>query len=423
MRSRVAVYVRFLTTFVVLGTLGVGATLYVLIHQRVRLPFETVYTINAAFSSANGVAPGVGQPVNVVGVHVGQVTGVKLLDGAAIVSMQLQVHALSQVFANATASLVPITPLDDLEIELNPGGRPAAPLTPGSTIGLARTTAPVPLSDLMSTLDGDTRDYLASLITSLAQGTSDRGPDMRRMLLALGPTTNQIGEITRALARRRTALAQFVHALAAVTRAASQDGQLASVVSAGDQTLHAIAAQDQPLRQAIAELPATLQTTRSTLANLTPFADQLGPTLKALLPAVRRLPKVLNALRPFAYAAVHTIGPDVEPLITAAEPLLRAAAPAVTNLNQASPGLIGSAQTLNYFLNELAYNPNNQVNGSPDEGFLFWLDWAAHNMDTAWSTADANGSIWRATALVVCQGALETQVISKVLGVAGLCPK
>ncbi len=422
MRSKTAVSVRFLTMFAILGTLGCAGFIYVLVHQRFTLPLiEHVYTINAQFSAADGVVSGIGQPVDVVGVTVGEVTGVKLEDGAAVVTMQLQRHQLPHVYADASAALVPVTPLGDMRIDLDPGSAPARTLPAGSTIGLAQTSAPVPLSDLTSTLDADTRDYLSSLLASVAQGTDRRGPDMRRMLLALGPTTQQVGEITTALAHRRTEIAQFVHNLAAVTRDASQDGQLASVVSAGDQTLHALAEQDQPLRQALAKLPATLAVTQSTLAKLTPFAEQLGPTLTALLPATRRLPATLSALKPFAVTGTSVLRRDVRPLVSAAQPLVREAAPAVANLNAATPPLTGAAQTLNYFLNELAYNPNNEVNGSRDEGFLFWLDWFAHNFDSALSTGDANGAILRATAVVNCGALQGVASLQPLLSLANLC--
>jgi phospholipid/cholesterol/gamma-HCH transport system substrate-binding protein len=422
MRSKTAIYVRFLTMFAVLGTAGCAGFIFVLIHQRFTLPLVgRVYTINAQFSAANGVVRGIGQPVDVVGVPVGQVTGVKLEDGAALVTMQLQSDQVAHVYADATAALAPVTPLGDMRIDLNPGTPPARALPAGSTIGLAQTSAPVRLSELLSRLDADTRDYLSALLASVAQGTDRRGPDMRRMLLALGPTTQQVSEITRSLAQRRAALAQFVHNLAAVTRAASQDGQLASVVSAGDQTLHALAQQDQPLRQAIAKLPATLALTQSTLANLTPFADKLGPTLTSLLPAVRRLPATLGVLGPFAGTGARVLQREVRPLVGAAQPLVREAAPAVADLDAATPSLTGAGQTLNYLFNELAYNPNNEVNGSRDEGFLFWLDWFAHNLDSATSTGDANGAIFRGMPLANCGALAGVASLKATLALANLC--
>jgi ABC-type transporter Mla subunit MlaD len=238
------------------------------------------------------------------------------------------------------------------------------------------------------------------------------------MLLALGPTTRQVGEISTALTQRRVELAQFVHNLATVTRAASEDGQLASVVSAGDQTLQALALQDRPLREAIAQLPDTIALTRSTLINLRPFADTLGPTLTALLPAVRRLPTVLRAFGPFDHVAIPALKSEVRPLARETQPLLRSAGPALANADRAMPALTGDAQTLNYFLNELGYVP-----GHGDGGFLFWLDWAVHNLNSVLSTGDANGGIVRAVAIEQCQGGVGVKQLESLLGTVGLCPK
>jgi phospholipid/cholesterol/gamma-HCH transport system substrate-binding protein len=404
--------------FVILGALAIAAAIYVLSHERLTLPNQNIYTLRAKFSAADGVVGGVGQPVDVVGVNVGQVTSVQSLDGAALVTMQVQRDQVPHLYTNATAALEPITPLQDMQIDLDPGEPPASAVPRGFTIGLAQTSAPVPLQDLLSRLDGDTRDYFASLLTSLAQGTTDRGPDMRRMLLALGPTTRKVGEISTALTQRRVELARFVHNLAAVTRAASKDGQLASVVSAGDQTLQAFAHQDRPLRAAIAQLPATLALTRSTLINLRPFADTLGPTLTALLPTVRRLPAVLHAFVPFDQVATPALNGEVRPLVREAQPLLRTVTPALMNMNRGTPALTGDAQTMNYFLNELGYVP-----GHNDQGFLFWLAWAAHNLNSVLSTGDANGAIVRAFALEQCQIAPGEQQLEAILGTVGLCPK
>jgi hypothetical protein len=322
------------------------------------------------------------------------------------------------VYANASAALSPITALDDMQVALDPGHPPAGPLPAGATIGVAQTDARVRLSDLLSTLDADTRDYLASLITSVAQGVGNRGANLRDMLTALGPTVQQVGDITQALAARRTSLAQFVHNLALVTRAASQDGQLASVVAAGDETLRAVAAQDAPLRQSLAQLPTTLSAIHTTLDDVTPFSDQLGPALSALSPAIQRLPADLHGLAEFDAAARPAIRHGVTPLVRDAIPLLRQAGPAVVNLDAATPTLTGAAQGLNYLLNELGYVP-----GGLDQGYLFYALWAFHNLNSTASVADANGSILRATDIAICQGVSESPATAALLGAANLCPK
>ena len=417
MRTKTRVYVRFFRIYAVLAALGIAGAVYVLVHQRLTLPGQRVYTIKAEFSAADGVLGGIGQPVDVVGVQVGQVTHVALTNGAALVSMQIQRQRLPRVYANATAALQPVTPLGDMQIDLQPGGRPAPPLPDSSTITLAQTTAPVPLSGLLSRLDSDTRDYLTGVLASLQQGTQGEGVATRRMLLSLGPTTRQVGEITQALAGRRVALAGFVHNLAAVTRAAARDGQLASVVVGADRTLQSMAEQDRPLRQAIAELPGTLDLLQSTLQRATPFANELGPTLTALRPAIDRLPTTFRSLHRLAAVGTPTIKDDVAPLVSKVQPLLGEAAPAVANLTRATPTLTGAAQTLNYFLNEFAYVP-----GGSDQGFLFWADWLFHNLDTAMTTADANGSVLRAAVLADCSGLQAAPALVSTFSFLRVCP-
>jgi phospholipid/cholesterol/gamma-HCH transport system substrate-binding protein len=418
MSPRRRVYLRFFIVFMLLGGIGLAASVYLLIEERAPLPFQDVYTVKAEFSAADGVVSGLGQPVNVVGVKVGQVVGAQLVDGRALVTLEIQRHQLPRLYQNATAVLEPITPLNDMQINLTPGAPPAAPLAPGDTITVGQTNAPVPLSDLLSTLDGDTRTFFTSLIASLDQGTAGRGPDMRRVLLALGPTTAQAGRITRAVSQRRVALARLVHNVAVVTRAASRDSQLASLVVAGNQTLQALAREDVPLRQAIAKLPATLDVARSTLVSLEPFAQKLGPTVSALLPAVRRLPATFSALRPFAHAGTAAVSGEIRPLVREAQPLVSELAPTVTTLSGATPHLSRSFEILTYLANELAYNP-----GGKNQGFLFWTAWAFHNFNSVISVGDAHGGIGRAQVMANCYGAQQLAAVQKTLGILGLCPK
>ena len=100
-----------------------------------------------------------------------------------------------------------------------------------------------------------------------------------------------------------------------------------------------------------------------------------------------------------------------------AQPLLKAAAPGVVNLSTAAVPLTGVAQTVNYLLNELAYNP-----GGKDQGFLYWLDWGFHNLDSSSSTGDATGSVLRGTALIDCAGIQADNVLAKALPVLAICP-
>jgi hypothetical protein len=98
---------------------AVGA--YVLAHQRVRFPWQHVYTIKADFTSAAAVAPGQGQTVDVAGVKVGEIGKVTLHDGHARIELQIRRDKLPAVYSDARALLRPKTGLQDMSVDLDPG--------------------------------------------------------------------------------------------------------------------------------------------------------------------------------------------------------------------------------------------------------------------------------------------------------------
>jgi phospholipid/cholesterol/gamma-HCH transport system substrate-binding protein len=386
-----------IAALIVIFAAGILAAGYVLLHERLPVPFRSTYKIDAQLTAADGIVPGLGQPVNVAGVQVGTIVGAHVSGGLADVTLQLNRNQLPHVYGNANVALAPVTPLGDVEVDLSPGGPPARALPAGATIAVGQTSSPVPLEDLLSSLDTDTRSWLQSLIASLGQGTGGQGADIRQALATLGPSAAQVKQITAALAARRGDLAGLVHNLAVLTRAASQDGQLSELVVAGDRTLHALADQDAPLKQSVALLPGALSELDSTLANLRTFSGELGPTLASLMPAVRRLPQTLAALKPFATTASTELAQRIEPFVARATPLVRRLAPATHELTQTTPSGTSTLQVLNYLVNELAYN-----HGGDNQGFLYWMDWFFHNWNSAFSVQDANGVIPRANIIMNC---------------------
>ena len=104
-----------------------------------------------------------------------------------------------------------------------------------------------------------------------------------------------------------------------------------------------------------------------------------------------------------------------------AQPTVRQLGTATAELHSLAPFMTSSLQVLNYFLNELAYNP-----GGKDQGFLFWLPWFAHNGASAFPLADGNGGIARAAVYVNCSqisGAAGdlAPLFAALLGTADLC--
>jgi len=381
--------------------IGIATGAYIVINQRFPNPFASFVDVNGRFETTAGVVPGLGEPVNIAGVNVGEITGTSLSDGQGIIHMKLKPSALPsphKLYRNASAVLFPNTPLKDMEVDIDPGTPNAGVMPQGGTIPVGQTTVPVDSDELLDSLDTDTRTWFASLITDLNRGTTGRGQDIKQLLQNLGPTSAQLREIGDLLGARRQELAQIVHNLGTLTKAVSaKDGQLQTVVRAGDQTVGALANQNVALTQAISRLPGTLQTTRTTLADSTKLANALGPTANALIPVARRLPSTLKDSQTLFQGAALLPLNKIPAFVNAVIPLAKQLPPVEANLKQELPPLISSFKVLGAITNETAYVPGH---GNP--GFLYWIAWFAHNADSFLSTADVNGGAWRGLTLLSC---------------------
>ena len=103
---------------------------------------QSYYTVRAPFATAAAVTPGQGQAVTIAGVQVGQVGGVSLQDGRAIVTMNIY-KKYPPIYNDATVLLRPRTPLKDMYLALDPGTRSAGAVPPA---GRCRPPTPTPTS-------------------------------------------------------------------------------------------------------------------------------------------------------------------------------------------------------------------------------------------------------------------------------------
>jgi phospholipid/cholesterol/gamma-HCH transport system substrate-binding protein len=424
LRRQLERYGKWLIAIFILMAVAIASGGYILVQQRLSLPFQKRYTIDMAFTNTNGVTPGLGQKVTVAGVSVGTILTTKLEDGLAVAKLKIDPGKLkrSRIHTDASAVLVPNTPLKDMQVDISPGSPKTKPLPKGGRILTANTTVPVDSDDLLNSLDADTRDYFELLVGSTGRGLQGRGRDLNELFRALGPTTEQVGQLTSAVVGRRTQLRRLVSNLRLLSSAtAAKDQQIGQVVDAADVTLQAISSQDAALGRSIELLPDTLRSGRQTLHNTEELSNQLVPTLNALTPAVRKLPKALTTVKPLLDEAVPIVRDKLRPLVREIQPLARNLAPTTADLTASTPSLISAFKVLNYVAGELGYNPP----GS-NEGFIFWLAWFAHNGDSFLSTEDQNGSVWRGIGEIDCNTLVNepslVPLLQAVLGKLPVCP-
>ena len=128
--------------------------------------------------SAAAVTSGQGQAVTIAGVQVGQIGGVSLQDGNAVVTMNIY-KQYAPIYRNATVLLRPRTPLKDMYLSLDPGTKSAGALPAGATLGVGSTQPDVDVSEILSSLDADTRNYLVLLLSGGAQTVPRPGRQQR----------------------------------------------------------------------------------------------------------------------------------------------------------------------------------------------------------------------------------------------------
>jgi len=391
MRRQLERYGRWLIAiFILMAIAGVCAA-YILVNQRLSLPFRDTYTVKVELSTVPGLEPGLGQPANVAGVRVGMIKDVELRDGRAIVELEIERKRLPRVLDNAHATLVPNSPLKDLQMEVFPGRPPGKELPDGGLIPVARTSPPVDSDELTNALDLDTRRFFNILVAGTDEGLTDRGKDLRQLFASLGPTAEDIRTVSGALAERRKELRRLVGNLAILTRRVGQrDVEIARLVEAGSATVTALATEERALRRSVSKLPATLRTTRRALDTVRDLSEELEPTTEALKPVARLTPGALKAAKPLVDEAVPILRDRLRPLVRESQPLVRDLTPATTSLSAVTPSLTTAFKALNYTVNTLAHNPEGK-----EEGYLFWVAWFAHNGMSFISNDDGNGAAWR----------------------------
>jgi len=400
MRRALAAHRRDFIAILVLvaGALAVAA--YVLYHQPAFTFGQSYYSVRAEFATSAAVTPGQGQAVTIAGVQVGQVGGVSLDNGKAVVTMNI-FKQYAPIYRNATVLLRPRTPLKDMYLALDPGTKQAGAVPDGGMLGAGSTSPDIDLDQILASLDGDTRSYLLLLLQGGAGAFQDPAksvPALRGTFKRFEPLDRDTKAFATLLSKRSANLRLAIHNLQRVSTAlGGVDGQLASLIEASNTNFAAISSQDANLEAGLSLLPGTLNQTNQTLGKVQKFAAQLGPALSELQPFARALAPALKASRPLFHDTTPVIQNQLRPFSIAVQPLAKALKPAATQLSKAVPPLTNSIGVINTLLNTLAYQPS----GS-EQGYLYWGSWLSHIANTLTDVQDAQGPTIRGIFMATC---------------------
>jgi phospholipid/cholesterol/gamma-HCH transport system substrate-binding protein len=430
-RKQMRVFVAII--FLLVGALAVAS--FLLSQERFYLPAwvpligTDFYVVKAELPTAQAVVPGQGQSVNIAGVKIGEVGDVKLENGRAVVTMQIQ-DKYKPIYRDADVLMRPKTGLKDMYLALDPGTKQAGAMPEGGRVKVQNTLPDVNADEILAQLDTDTRAYLEILLSAGGTAFDDHATgadarfqqtaeqDLRETLKRFEPTAKYGAQIGNQLIARRHNIKRVVHNFQLISTAlARRDDQLAGFVDSSNKNFEALASEESSLRAALREFPGTLSQTTTTLAKTEKLAGQLGPALSRLRPFARELAPALQRTRPFLRDTTPIIRDQIRPFARDVQPTVRDLRRAATKLAPATPRLTRSFNVLNKFFNTLAYDPPGDT-----KPFLFWSAWGAHNGATLWAQQDAHGPVRRGVVLIGCAtyGSLVNAVVpgSPQLGTA-----
>jgi virulence factor Mce-like protein len=319
--------------------IGVAAFCLVIVlkNQFYNRFWEAKYTFSAQFQDVKGVTPGV-QRVKIAGVTVGVVTKATNKDGHAVLKMQLK-KEYGPLYKDAKLRLRPLTPLQDMYVNIESRGHKAAGELDGATLTAEHTVSPVDISRVLNEFPDATRTRMQILLDQFGRGLRDNGADLKWALGELSPFLQAAQKTSTIVAQRRTQMARLVTNLHKLTDAlAARDRELSKLVSTGNSTLGELSGADDQLDATLREIPPTLTVLRTAFTRLRAAEDQLDPALKDLGPVADSLQAGMVALEKFSVDAKPALD-ALQPAVTRLAPLARDLRPTARSLNTAFAGL------------------------------------------------------------------------------------
>src|SRR5436189_1557365 len=285
MRTAIRKHLGDFVALTLLFAVALGAAGYMLAHQRLRFPLiqDKPMAVKADFSDAQAVIPGQGQTVRVAGVKIGDIGKVDLVNGHAVVTLEIDKKYEHLLHQNATALLRPKTGLKDMFIEVDPGTDNSPVMQADQHIPITNTAPDINPDEFLSALDGDTRAYLQLLINGAGKGLKGNGNNLRDIFKRFEPLHRDLARVTQAVAERRHNMKRLVHNYASlVDELSTKDKDLRTLVEASNAVFRQFAAEDQNISSTVGQLPGSLNQTASTLQKVNVLAKEMKPTLTGL---------------------------------------------------------------------------------------------------------------------------------------------
>jgi phospholipid/cholesterol/gamma-HCH transport system substrate-binding protein len=323
---------RNVATLVVLVALGVGASALIASQAKAVLPWSEQHVVKVEFAQVPGVTVQSTQVVRIKGVEVGRITGTEVTPrGTAVLSLTIEGH--HTIYDNAHAVLRAVNPLNQMYVEIDPGGTPGKPLTESAVLPVSQTSRPIQPDEVLQKLDEKSQAALTDLLAQSDVALASAPTDLPAGLRATDQGLTDLRPVVEMLQTRRDKIAQLVTSLGQIASAVGGDQQRATrLADAVETSLGVLAQHDGELRATFAQLPGLSDAAREALTKTRDLTQQLNPTLDNLERVRDDLPDTLDR----ATRTVDHLGDFVNaarPVVSQARPLVRDLRPTIRDLN------------------------------------------------------------------------------------------
>jgi phospholipid/cholesterol/gamma-HCH transport system substrate-binding protein len=365
----------------VLFVLGITSASIILSNQSFIAPWSNRYEFSADFEQAPAVNPGQQPKVRIAGVVVGQITGSQVTNNGKA-RLDFSIDRGTPIYRDAHLVLRPTNPLNEMYVEVDPGGAPAKRLGEHGVIPESQTERPVQSDEVLNHLDQRTRSAVTDLLSSSDVALAHAPHALPAGLTATDATMQQVKPVLDSLAERRKNIARLVTAMSDISTAVgNDDGQLTDLLNSSDKTLSALSDHDGRLEAALQQLPGTTGELKHAMTSVNGLTGQLNPTLDSLHRAAGKLPKALRRTSSMVDqlgATVRSARPVVSaagPVIKDLRPIVDRVRPAVSDLKPVGKNAQPDTRLLTSYIGDV-------------QAFIY-------NTNGAFSLSDANGGFIR----------------------------
>lgn len=340
---------------VLMIVLAVGAALTMVAQSNSQMPWAQQQEVKFEFEEVPGVTTASSQSVTIAGVKVGQIVDTETTDrGTAVLT--LSIEGEHTIYDNAKAVLRAVNPLNQMYVEVNPGGPPGKQLADDAVVPASRTKRPVQVDEVTGHFREDTQQAISDMLRQADVALARAPEELPEGLAATDRTLESLRPAMEALDARQKNIRKLVTHVGDIADAIGGNHERAlRLAEATDKTLSVLAANSKQLRGTLEQLPGLNEELRRSLSGTQKLTGQLDPTLDSLRKVSDELPSTLDKLTDMSGTLGDTVD-SARPVVADATPLLRNLRPFANNANVALSDVLPVTAKLNSHTKDVVNN-------------------------------------------------------------------